>query len=325
MKIVIPDDYQDMVDQLACYDLIRHHDVTRYREPATSFEQLVERLRDAEVIVAIRERVTFGRALLERLPKLRLLALVGRGASTIDFPACTELGIPVSTGKSNSATAPAELTLALMLAARRNIAREAERMKRGDWPCTLSHRLRGSTLGIFGLGAIGSLVAEAGRGMGMKILTFGRDKTAEKARAAGYAVAASKTELFENSDVLSLHVRLTAETRGIVEPEDLARMKPTALMVNTSRAELIAPGALLAALRNGRPGYAAVDVYEQEPVTDGDHPLLAMPNVLCTPHLGWAEWDNFELYFSEALEQIVAFEQGREMRLANPQVKPRLR
>jgi D-3-phosphoglycerate dehydrogenase len=198
-------------------------------------------------------------------------------------------------------------------------------MKRGDWPCTLSHRLRGSTLGIFGLGAIGSLVAEAGRGMGMKILAFGRDKTADKAHAAGYEVAASKTALFENSDVLSLHVRLTVETRGIVGPQDLARMKPTALIVNTSRAELFAPGALLAALRNGRPGYAAVDVYEQEPVTNGDHPLLAMPNALCTPHLGWAEWDNFELYFSEALEQIVAFEQGREMRLANPQVKPRAR
>ena len=324
MKIVIPDDYQDMVDQLACYEMIRHHDVTRYRAPAASFEELVERLRDAAVIVAIRERVTFSRRLLECLPKLGLLALVGRGASTIDFAACTDLGIPVSTGKSNSATAPAELTLALMLAARRNVAREAERMKRGEWPCTLSHRLRGSTLGVYGLGAIGSLVAEAGRGMGMKVLTLGREKTSERARAAGYEVAAHKAELFERSDVLSLHVRLTPETRGIVGTGDLARMKPTSLIVNTSRAELIAPGARLAALRAGRPGYAAVDVDEQEPVP-ADHPLLAMPNVLCTPHLGWAEWDNFELYFSEAFEQIVAFEQGREMRLADPQVVPRRR
>src|SRR5882757_7597067 len=193
-----------------------------------------------------------------------------------------------------------------MLAARRNIALEAERMKRGDWPCTLSHRLRGSTLGIFGLGAIGSLVAEAGRGMGMKILAFGRDKTAEKARAAGYEVAPSKAGLFEHSDVLSLHVRLRADTRGIVGPEDLARMKPTALIVNTSRAELIQPGALLAALRAGRPGHAAVDVYEQEPIMHGDHPFLAMPNVICMPHLGWAEWDNFELYYTEAFEQIAA-------------------
>jgi len=324
MKIVIPNDYQDMVDKLKCFDLIRHHEVVRYREPAASFEELVTRLADADVIVSVRERVEFSRALLERLPKLRLLALVGRSASTIDFAACTALGIPVSHGKSNSAAAPAELTVALIVAARRNIALEAERMKRGEWPCTLSHRLRGSTLGVFGLGAIGSLVAEAGRGMGMRVLTLGRDKTAEKARAAGYAVAADKAELFAESDVLSLHVRLTPETRGIVGPDDLARMKPTALIVNTSRAELVRPGALLAALRAGRPGYAAVDVYEEEPVMNGDHPFLKMPNVLCTPHLGWAEWDNFELYFAECFEQIVAFEHGREMRLINPQVKARV-
>src|SRR5882762_151566 len=323
MKIVIPDDYQDMVDQLACYDLIRHHDVTRYREPAASFEQLVERLRDAEVIVAIRERVTFGRALLERLPKLRLLALVGRGASTIDFSACTELGIPVSTGKSNSATAPAELTLALMLAARRNIAREAERMKRGDWPCTLSHRLRGSTLGIFGLGGIGSLVAQAGRGLGMNVLVFGQEGSRARAAAAGYEAAADKADFLARCDVLSLHVRLNAHTRGIVGPDDLARMKPTALIINTARAELIAPGALVAALQAGRPGYAAVDVYEEEPVTGGNHPLLKMPNALCVPHLGWAEWDNFDLYFGEAFEQIVAYEKGEGLRLANPEVRAR--
>src|ERR1700694_2393477 len=168
MKIVIPNDYQDMLDQLECFSLIRHHDVVRYREPARDIDQLVERLRDADVVVAIRERVNFSRALLERLPKLKLLALVGRNATTIDFAACTELRIAVSHGKSNSAAAPAELTVALIVAARRNIALEAERMRRGDWPCTLSHRLSGSTLGIYGLGAIGSLVAEAGRGLGMR-------------------------------------------------------------------------------------------------------------------------------------------------------------
>src|SRR5580704_9626756 len=227
MKIVIPNEYQDMVDKLPCFDLIRHHEVIRYREPAGSFEQLVERLRDADVVVAVRERVEFSRALLEKLPKLRLLALVGRNASTIDFAAATELGIPVSHGKSNSASAPAELTLALIVAARRNIALEAERMKRGDWPCTLSHRLRGSTLGIFGLGTIGQLVAEAGRGLGMDILVFGQSASAAKAQAAGYAVARDKAELFERSDVLSLHVRLRPETTGIVTAEDLARMKPT--------------------------------------------------------------------------------------------------
>jgi D-3-phosphoglycerate dehydrogenase len=180
----------------------------------------------------------------------------------------------------------------------------------------LSHRLSGSTLGIFGLGTIGSLVARAGAGMGMNILAWGQATSAAKARAAGYAFAASKAELFERADVLSLHVRLRADTRGIVGPADLARMKPSALLVNTSRAELIQAGALLAALRAGRPGYAAVDVYEEEPITGGRHPFLSMPNVLCMPHLGWAEWDNFELYFRECFEQIVAYSQGAPMRLA---------
>jgi D-3-phosphoglycerate dehydrogenase len=211
----------------------------------------------------------------------------------------------------------------LIVTSRRNVAREAERMKHGEWPCTLSHRLRGSTLGIFGLGVIGQLVAEGGRGLGMNILVWGQENSRKKAATAGYAAAASKDELFERSDVLCLHVRLTRDTRGIVGAADLARMKPTALIVNTARAELIQPGALLDALRKGRPGYAAVDVYEQEPIVGGNHPLLAMPNVLCTPHLGWAEWDNFELYFREAFEQIVAYERGLPLRLANPDVKPR--
>ena len=323
MKIAIPDDYQDMVHTLPSYALISHHDVVRYREPAANFEELVRRLADADVVVAIRERVEFSRALLTRLPKLKLLALLGRGAASIDFAACTELGIPVSTGKSNSPVAPAELTIALIVASRRNIALEAERMKRGEWPCTLSHRLRGSTLGIFGLGTIGSLVASAGRGLGMEVLVWGQDNSRTRAREAGYQVAADKADFFSRADVLSLHMRLRPETRGIVGPEDLARMKPTALIVNTARAELIAPGALVDALRKGRPGYAAVDVYEKEPVTGGNHPLLKMPNALCVPHLGWAEWDNFELYFREAFEQIVAFEKGEPLHLANPDVKAR--
>jgi D-3-phosphoglycerate dehydrogenase len=323
MKIVIPDDYQNMVDQLACFDLIRHHEVTRYREPARDLAQLAERLREADIVVSIRERVEFSRALLEQLPKLKMIALVGRNSQAIDFAACTALGIPVATGQSNSPVAPAELTLALIVASRRNVALEAERMRHGQWPCTLSHRMRGSTLGIFGLGHIGQLVAQGGRGLGMQILVWGQKSSLEKAAAEGYAAAASKADLFERSDVLSLHVRLRPETRGIVGPGDLARMKPTALIVNTARAEIIAPGALLEALRKGRPGYAAVDVYEQEPIMNGNHPFLKMDNVLCVPHLGWAEWDNFELYFREAFEQIVAFEQGRPLRLGNPTVKPR--
>lgn len=325
MQIVIPDEYQDMVPALPCYDLLSGHAVTRYRAPARDRDELVQRLYPAEVIVAIRERVEFDRALLERLPNLRLIALVGRNATTIDFTACTELGIRVSTGASNSPHSPAELTVALIVASRRNIVIEAERMRTGAWPNTLSHRLAGSTLGIFGLGAIGSIVARAGAGMGMNVLVWGQQHSAAKARDLGYQVAASKDELFERSDVLSLHVRLRPDTRGIVGPRELARMKPSALLVNTSRAELIQPGALLAALRAGRPGYAAVDVYEQEPVMNGDHPFLSMPNVLCTPHLGWAEWDNFELYYRECFEQIVAYANGQPLRLANPDVLGRTR
>jgi len=230
----------------------------------------------------------------------------------------------VTTGVSNSPESPAEHTLALILSSRRNITREAEGMKRGALPSTVAHRLQGSTLGIFGLGAIGELVTQGGKGLGMNVLVWGREASRAKARDLGFAVAESSAELFERSDVLSLHVRLSKETRGIVGPAELARMKPTALLVNSGRAELIQPGALLAALRQGRPGFAAVDVYEQEPVTL-DHPFLQMPNVLCTPHSAWAEWDNFELYFREAYEQIVAFERGLPLRLANPAVKPRSR
>jgi D-3-phosphoglycerate dehydrogenase len=317
MVIIIPDDYQDIVDRLSCFSLLVGHEVVRHREPAADLDQLVERLRQAEIVVAIRERVTFSRRLIERLPNLKLIALVGRAAATIDYQACRDHGVLVSTGASNSPTSPAELTLALIVTSRRNIAREAERMRRGEWPCTLSHRLSGSTLGVFGLGAIGTIVARAGEGMGMNVLVWGRETSAAKASAAGYDFAARKAELFERSDVLTLHVRLRPDTRGIVGPDDLARMKPTALLVNTSRAELIQPGALLAALRAGRPGYAAVDVYDEEPVVRGNHPFLSMNNVLCTPHLGWAEWDNFELYFRECFEQIVAFAEGAPMRLVS--------
>lgn len=320
MKIVIPDDYQDRVHHLDCFALLSDFEVTRYRQPARDQDELVARLRDAEIVVAIRERVEFSRALIERLPRLRMIALVGRRSRAIDLAACTERGIRVATGASASPVAPAELTLALILASRRNIVIEAPRMQRGLWPSTLSYRLRGGTLGIFGLGMIGALVAEAGRGLGMEVLVWGRENSLAQARAAGYRLAAGKEELFAQSDVLSLHVRLTPETRGIVGLRDLLGMKRTALFVNTARAELVAPGALLRALESGRPGFAAVDVYEREPVTEGGHPFLKMPNMLCTPHLGWAEWDTFELYFREAFEQILAYANGQPLRLANPEV-----
>ena len=317
MKIVIPDDYQDMIHQLDAFKLLAGHEVIRYRTPARDFAELVDRLKPAECVVEIRDRIDFSRALIENLPNLKLIALVGSRSRAIDYAAATEHGIKVSRGASGSPEAPAELAVALMLASRRNVVIEAPRMQRGEWPCTLSHRLRGSTLGIFGLGHIGSLVAEAGRGLGMKVLVWGRENSLAAARAAGYETAASKEELFERADVLQLLVRLSNETRGIVTAADLACMKPTALFVNVARAELIEKGALVTALERGRPGFAAVDVYEQEPIIGGHHPLLKMPNVLCTPHLGWAEWDTFELYFRECFEQIVNYADGKPLRLAN--------
>jgi D-3-phosphoglycerate dehydrogenase len=316
MKIVIPDDYQDAIDRLDAFKLLAGHEVTRYREPARDLDELVARLYPAECVVEIRERIDFSRALIERLPNLKLIALVGSRSRAIDYEAARDHQVLVSRGTSGSPEAPAELAVALMLAARRNVVIEAPRMQRGEWPLTLSHRLRGSTLGIFGLGHIGAMVAEAGRGLGMKVLVWGREHSLVAARAAGYEAAGSKQELFERSDVLQLLVRLTPETRGIVTLADLLRMKPTALFVNVARATLIEPGALVAALERGRPGFAAVDVYDQEPVLGGDHPLLKMPNVLCTPHLGWAEWETFELYFRECFEQIVNYAEGRPLQLA---------
>jgi D-3-phosphoglycerate dehydrogenase len=323
MNIVIPDDYQNMVPQLACYAMLAGHQITLYQQPAADENQLVERLKDADCVVAIRERVEFTRSLIARLPKLRQIALVGRHAASIDYAACTEHGVAVTSGISGSHYAPAEFAVALMMASRRNVVPEAVAMRAGGWPSTLSHRLRGSYLGILGLGKIGELVAQAGVGLGMNVLIWGREGSLAKAAKLGYEPAKSREDFFSRSDVLTLHLRLTPDTRHAVTPADLARMKPTSLLINTARAELIAPGALVAALNAGHPGYAAVDVYEQEPVVNGDHPLLKMPNVLCAPHLAWAEWETFELYFGEAFEQIVKFCNGGELRLANPEVKPR--
>ena len=311
MRVVIPDDYQDCLHTLDCYAALRGHEVARHRLPARDEAHFAELLRDADAVVAVRERSAFPRALLERLPRLKLISQVGRSTHHIDLAACAERGVTVCAGTQASPIAPTELTWALILAARRNVVVEAERMRRGEWPTTLSHRLAGSTLGIFGLGTIGELVARVGPAFGMRVLVWGRDSSRALARTRGYDAATSREQFFAESDVLSLHVRMTDATRGIVTRSDLARMKPTALFVNTSRAGLVEPGALEDALRAGRPGYAAVDVYDREPVTGGDHPLLKMENVVCMPHLGWADRDTFELYFGEAFRQVADFFAGR--------------
>jgi len=315
MIIAIPDDYHGLVPKLDCFRRLAAHEVRVFRDVAPAFDVMVDNLRDAEVIVPIRERSRFTRELIMQLPRLKLISQTGRSAHHVDIAACTERGIAVCSGTHASPYTVSEQTWALILAALRRIPEETALMKRGQWRESLSLGLHGRALGVYGFGKIGSLIAATGASFGMRVLVWGRDSTLARASAAGYAVAADKNELFAQSDVLSLMLRLTDTTRGIVTAEDLAHMKPSALLVNTARAELIAPGALVEALKRGRPGFAAVDVYDHEPVVGGDHPLLRLGNALCTPHSAWLEKDTYELYFGEAFDQVLAFAAGKPVNL----------
>jgi D-3-phosphoglycerate dehydrogenase len=317
MIIAVPDDYHDRVARLDCLSRLTGHDVRIFRDVAPSTERLVANLRDADVVVPIRERTRFTREIIGRLPRLRLFSQTGRSTHHIDVQACTERGILVAAGRSDSPYTVSEHTWALILASLRRIPEETALMKRGAVRASFSGPLHGRTLGVFGLGRIGRLVAATGASFGMRVLVFGRAGSIAAARAAGYEVAGSRSGLFEQSDVLCVLVRLSPDTRGIVTAGDLARMKPTALFVNTARAALVEPGALVEALRKGRPGFAAVDVYEQEPVVNGAHPLLEMENALCTPHTAWLIPDTYESYFGEAFDNIVAFARGAPANVVN--------
>jgi D-3-phosphoglycerate dehydrogenase / 2-oxoglutarate reductase len=316
MKIVIPDDYQDAVRSLDCVKKLAGHDVTIYRDIVKDTDTLAERFQDAQALVLIRERTAITEPLLSLLPNLKLISQTGRGIPHIDMAACTRHGVVVATG-GGSPYATAELTWGLILAAMRHIPQEVAGMKAGRWQTTLGLGLRGRILGIFGYGKIGSEVAGYGRAFGMRVLIWGREGSLSRARADGFETASTKAAIFDASDVLSLHLKLSDETRGIVTSADLAKMKPTAILVNTSRAGLIEVGALVAALRAGRPGYAAVDVYESEPVTD--HPLLHMDNAICTPHIGYVEKDTYEDFFGTAFENVLAFAAGQPINVVNPE------
>jgi D-3-phosphoglycerate dehydrogenase len=322
MNIVVPDDYHGLLPELACFGKLAGHNVHVLRDVAPTFETLVEKLRDAEIIVAVRERTSYTRALLEQLPRLRLIAQTGRSAHSVDLKACTELGIAVCAGSHASPYTVAEHTWALIFASLRRIADDAALMKQGLWRNWFSTSLRGKTLGVYGLGKIGEPVAATGASFGMKVLAYARETTAARAKALGYEAAGSRQTFFEEADVLSVNLRMSEATRGIITADDLARMKPTALIVNTARAELFAPGVLVDALKKGRPGFAATDVYENEPVQNGEHPLLKMPNAICTPHSAWLEPTTYELYFGEAFEQVAAYAAGRPVKLLNPEVVP---
>ena len=313
MKIVIPDDYQDAVRTLDCFHQLDGHEVTVYYDTVTDIELLAERFQEAEALVLIRERTAISEALLAKLPKLKVIAQTGRGMPHIDLAACTRHGVLVTSGIGSS-TATAELTWALVLAATRHISTRSCQYEGWTLAKSFGTGLHGRTLGIFGYGRIGSVVAGYGRAFGMQVVVWGREGSLTRAAADGYEAAESQAAFFEQCDVVSLHIKMIKETLGIVKAADLARMKSTALLVNTSRADLIEFGALEAALKAGRPGWGAVDVYEREPVVD--HPLLHLDNVICTPHIGYVEKDSYELYFGTAFEHLLAYIDGHPTDIA---------
>jgi D-3-phosphoglycerate dehydrogenase len=321
MKVSILDDYFDTLRTLPCFRKLDGHEVEIWTDHVDDVDALAHRLREAEALVLIRERTRISATLLERLPKLRLISQRSVYPH-IDIDACTRLGIIVSSNMHSGTPsyAAAELTWALILAAMRQIPQQAAALKSGIWQTGMGRSLRGLTLGVYGYGRIGETVAGYGNAFGMNLLVWGRDASRDRARAAGYAAAVSREAFFEECDVVSLHVRLVDATRGIVTASDLARMKPTALLVNTSRAGLIEPGGLVRALEQGRPGMAAVDVFEQEPVQDINHPLLAMKNVVCTPHIGYVTHEEYEIQFSDIFDQITAFCAGKPINVINQAV-----
>ncbi|MPZ43345.1 MAG: D-2-hydroxyacid dehydrogenase family protein [Betaproteobacteria bacterium] len=321
MKIVVLDDYADMFRTSASYPRLQGHEVVVHRDTAKDLDQLVARLAEADVVVATQERTLFPRALIEKLPRLKLIAQTGSHRHHFDRAACSERGILVCVAPGGAkAYSTAELTWALILAAARHLPYEVEQMKRGHWNTTAGTELRGKTLGVYGLGKIGGWVAEVGHAFGMKVTVWGREASKQRARETGYEVPESREAFFAEADVLTLHLFANAQTEGIVKAGDLAGMKPTSLLVNTSRMRLIEPGALVAALKQGRPGYAAVDVYEEEPVLGADHPLLHLPNALCTPHLGYAVREKYEDFYRVAADNILAFAAGKPINVFNDEV-----
>ena len=324
MKVSILDDYFDTLRTLDCFGKLAGHDVTIWNDHVQDVDALAERLRHTEALVLIRERTEIRAPLLHRLKKLRLISQRSVYPH-IDIEACTQIGVIVSSNQhpGTPSFAAAELTWGLILAAMRGIPQQMAALREGKWQIGVGSGLRGKQLGIYGYGRIGSVVAGYGKAFGMNVLVWAREGSLERARNDGYAVAPSKDAFLSACDVLSLHMRLVEGTRGIVSADDLARMKPTALLVNTSRASLIEPGALVAALSLGRPGMAAVDVYEDEPVPDTHHPLFAMDNVVCTPHIGYVTRDEYEVQFSDIFDQIVAYAAGIPINVVNPRALER--
>src|SRR5215510_2589467 len=326
MKVTILDDYHDTLRTLDCFSKLAEHEVAIWNDHVEATDALAERLQDTEALVLIRERTKIRAPLLERLPRLLLISQRSVWPH-IDIDACTRLGIIVSSDMhaDTPSYATAELAWGLILAAVRQIPQQMAALKAGRWQIGVGTTLRGKTLGLYGWGRIAHVVAGYGRAFGMNVLVWAREPSRQRARQEGFAVADSKAAFFAECDVISLHLRLVDATRHIVTAQDLAHMKPTAILVNTSRAALIAPGALVGALQAGRPGFAAVDVFEEEPVSDSEHPLLAIENVVATPHIGYVSREEYELQFADIFDQVVAYAAGTPINVVNPDVLQRAR
>jgi D-3-phosphoglycerate dehydrogenase len=323
MKITVIDEYQDAFRRMSSFPKLAGHEIEIYHDTLKDPARLAERLHDAECVVLTQQRSWFRRPLIEALPNLRLISQTGRVTAHIDLKACTEHGVMVCAGGKGRPHSTAELAWALILAALRHVPAEVYALRQGRWQSTLGVDIFGKTLGIYALGGIGSIVANIGQAFGMRVLCWGRGASLERARSIGYDVGASREEFFAESDILSLHLPMLRETRGIITRADLARMKPTALLVNTSRSKLIEDDALFEALKAGRPGLAAVDVYDDEPIVNADHPLLKLDNAVCTPHLGFVTAETYEIHYGLAVEQILAYLAGKAIHIANPEVLQR--
>lgn len=332
MRIAVIHDYGDVFRTTAMFPQLRDHEVFIHTDAYTDPTRVVAQVRGCDAVMLTQQRVPFRRDVIEQLPDLKFVCQTGPNASHLDVTACTDHGIVVSIGhhskeltEGHGHSTTAELAWSLILSSLRHLPYEIERMKRGHWQSTVGTRLFGRSLGVYGFGHIGAAVARVGRTFGMKVTCWGREGSITRARAQGFEVGASRAAFFAENDIISLHLAATPETCGVITAEDLGRMKPTALLVNTSRASIIADGALVAALAQGRPGFAAVDVFEEEPVVGASHPLLSMPNAICTPHLGYAERDAYEGMYATAVEHLLAFAAGRPIDILNPEVTRKIR
>lgn len=319
MHIIIPDDYQDAVRSLPCFQLLNDHQVTIYNDTVKDIPTLVARFKEADALVLIRERTAITEELVSQLPKLKLISQTGKISNHLDLQACTNYSIAVAEG-IGFPVAPAELTWLLIMNALRQVPQAIAGMQAGKWQTNIGSTVNGKLIGIWGYGKIGKLIAGYAKAFGAEVIVWGSENSRAQAVQDGHMAAESKAAFFAQADVVTLHLRLTDCTRTIVTASDLSLMKPDAVLVNTSRAELIEAGALLHALQKGRTGFAALDVYETEPIFDKNYPLLQLPNVICTPHLGYVEQNSYELYFRKAFENVVAFANGTPTNIANPEV-----